>query len=409
VDIGEIDQVVNEYNAPFYDAIATQGIGVEETLQGIVKLVARSLRDRFRVAIEPSGVQAPPMQPAPRPATNPEVAQVFSFAPASMPAPPRVTEPDVRGPRYEARDIFAPLPEPASPFQTSPTAVTPPADDLPAFGQTGAPSSARPAGPPAVFEPITPSSPFAPPAAEPPPPATFEPAADPFTITTPPPPAPVGEEVRLHEPPAQPEPAGPVPAAPPPAAASAAPAFGEPVAAPPSEPEWEAPPAKRLDTEATHKIRVAAIMPEVEAETAAQAAPRAPAPVGAEPLSDPFDLAFDALVAPATAIPALPAGDDDVFAIAPVPVPEPEHVPEHASEHAPSITAEAEVVESEPEPPPSEVSEAAALAVQRVIPRAIAQYGEVRELELEVPVPAVWIGGKRMTLQLRLTLVPQEE
>jgi hypothetical protein len=406
VDIGEIDQIINEYNAPFFDAIATQGIGVEETLQGIVKLVARSLRDRFRVAIEPSGVQAPPMQPAPRPAQSAEVAQVFSFAPASMPAPPRVTEPDVRGPRYEARDIFAPLPEPASPFQTSPTAVTPPADDLPAFGQTGAPSSARAAGPPAVFEPITPSSPFAPPAAEPPP-AVFEPAADPFTITAPPPPAPFGEEVRLHEPPAQPEPAGPVPAAPPPAAASAAPVFGEPVAAPRPEPAWQAPPAKRLDTEATHKIRVAAIMPEVEAEARAQGGAAPPEPVAAEPLADPFDLAFDALVAPASAIPALPAGDDDVFAIAPIPEPEPAPVAE--PEHAPSITAEAEVVEGEPGQPPSEVSEAAALAVQRVIPRAIAQYGEVRELELEVPVPAVWIGGKRMTLQLRLTLVPQEE
>lgn len=397
VDIGEIDQIVNEYNAPFYDAIATQGIGVEETLQGIVKLVARSLRDRFRVAIEPSGVHAPPMQPAPRPATSAEVAQVFSFAPASMPQPARVTEPDVRGPRYEARDIFAPLPEPASPFQTSPTAVTPPADDLPAFGQTGAPSAARPPAPPAVFEPITPSSPFAPAAAEPAPPATFEPAADPFTITAPPEPTPFGEEVRLHEPPAPPEPASAAPAAP------AASAFDEP-AAPPFEPEWEPPPVKRLDTEATHKIRVAAIMPEVEAE--AQAA--APAPVVEEPLADPFDLdlAFDALVAPAT-IPALPAGDDDVFAIAPIPAPEPEPTPE--PEHAPSITAEAEIVEAEPERAPSEVSEAAALAVQRVIPRAIAQYGEVRELELEVPVPAVWIGGKRMTLQLRLTLVPQEE
>jgi hypothetical protein len=35
--------------------------------------------------------------------------------------------------------------------------------------------------------------------------------------------------------------------------------------------------------------------------------------------------------------------------------------------------------------------------------------GEVRELELEVPVPAVWTGGKRLTLQLRLTLIPEED
>jgi hypothetical protein len=35
--------------------------------------------------------------------------------------------------------------------------------------------------------------------------------------------------------------------------------------------------------------------------------------------------------------------------------------------------------------------------------------GEVRELEVEVPVPSVWTGGRRMTLQLRLTLVPQQD
>ena len=48
-------------------------------------------------------------------------------------------------------------------------------------------------------------------------------------------------------------------------------------------------------------------------------------------------------------------------------------------------------------------------AVRRAAGRALAQVGEVRELELEVPVPSGWTGGRRMTLQLRLTLVPQEE
>ena len=47
VDIGDLDQFLNEFNAPFYEAVATTGIGVEETLQGVVKLVVRSLRDRF--------------------------------------------------------------------------------------------------------------------------------------------------------------------------------------------------------------------------------------------------------------------------------------------------------------------------------------------------------------------------
>jgi hypothetical protein len=61
-------------------------------------------------------------------------------------------------------------------------------------------------------------------------------------------------------------------------------------------------------------------------------------------------------------------------------------------------------------PPPLELSpEAKGALVQRVVPRALAQVGEVRELELEVPVPAVWTGGKKLTLQLRLTLIPEED
>ncbi|MDI9621481.1 MAG: GTPase, partial [Acidobacteriota bacterium] len=47
--IEELDAGINEYNAPFFEAVATVGIGVEETLQNVVKLVARSLRDRFKL------------------------------------------------------------------------------------------------------------------------------------------------------------------------------------------------------------------------------------------------------------------------------------------------------------------------------------------------------------------------
>ncbi len=40
---------------------------------------------------------------------------------------------------------------------------------------------------------------------------------------------------------------------------------------------------------------------------------------------------------------------------------------------------------------------------------AIAQAGQVRELDIEVPVPGSWVGNQRVTLQLRLTLVPAPE
>ena len=40
---------------------------------------------------------------------------------------------------------------------------------------------------------------------------------------------------------------------------------------------------------------------------------------------------------------------------------------------------------------------------------AIAEMGQVRALDLEVPVPGQWFGNRKVTLQLRLTLTPAEE
>ena len=35
--------------------------------------------------------------------------------------------------------------------------------------------------------------------------------------------------------------------------------------------------------------------------------------------------------------------------------------------------------------------------------------GQVRELDIQVPVPGSWVGNRRVTLQLRLTLTPDTE
>ena len=40
-------------------------------------------------------------------------------------------------------------------------------------------------------------------------------------------------------------------------------------------------------------------------------------------------------------------------------------------------------------------------------PGALAEYGQVRELDIMVPVPGDWIGGQKVTLQFRLTLTPE--
>lgn len=49
MEIEELDSSINTHSVPFFEAVATEGIGVEDTLGGIVKLVMRSLRDRYEV------------------------------------------------------------------------------------------------------------------------------------------------------------------------------------------------------------------------------------------------------------------------------------------------------------------------------------------------------------------------
>ena len=316
VPVDEIDRYLNEYNAPFYEAVATQGIGVEETLQGIIKLVARSLRDRFKVAVpagesRPGVVAIPPAPAAPPP-------------PAPVPPGLRVAGGGYDGPTI----VSAPRPAAAAPvsaarLDTSPFSIPvepPAAVTAPPFAaeQTPAAASSRPAPPWANRELSGPRS-------------LEEIEYEPPTST--------------FRPPAAPQPAAPsyAQSAPPPAlAASAVPVAPRPL--PPIVPP---------------------------------AMVSAPVVAGA-PFEDPFDVTMPL---PSRSVP-VPRRIDDVFALSPVPPAQP------VSEEA---------------------AHAAALAVQRVVPRAIAQYGEVRELELEVPVPSAWVGGSRMTLQLRLTLVPQEE
>ncbi len=40
---------------------------------------------------------------------------------------------------------------------------------------------------------------------------------------------------------------------------------------------------------------------------------------------------------------------------------------------------------------------------------AIVESGQMRAVDIEVPVPGAWVGHRRVTLQLRLTLTPDSE
>ncbi len=63
----EMDAALNRYDAPFFESVAVEGIGVQETLEGIVRLVMRSLRDRY----EARGLGAQPSRLRPAAAKLP--------------------------------------------------------------------------------------------------------------------------------------------------------------------------------------------------------------------------------------------------------------------------------------------------------------------------------------------------
>src|SRR6267378_1287732 len=47
--IEEMNAQINRHNAPFYEAVATSGIGVEDTLKAITKLVLNNLATKYKL------------------------------------------------------------------------------------------------------------------------------------------------------------------------------------------------------------------------------------------------------------------------------------------------------------------------------------------------------------------------
>ncbi len=88
--IEQLDEELNEYAAPIFESVATNGIGVQETLEGIVKLVMRSLRERYETEFRRSSAGFSPPAPAPVTPTTPSPPQQATGAvtqPPSWPVP----------------------------------------------------------------------------------------------------------------------------------------------------------------------------------------------------------------------------------------------------------------------------------------------------------------------------------
>jgi hypothetical protein len=75
----------------------------------------------------------------------------------------------------------------------------------------------------------------------------------------------------------------------------------------------------------------------------------------------------------------------------------------------PPVTAAVVLSDVEDHPPVLASAGDNSLVVKLTGTGAIIESGQVRELDIEVPVPGTWVGNRKVTLQLRLTLVPITE
>ncbi len=484
MSVEEMDAVLNEYDAPIFESVATDGIGVQETLEGIVKLVMRSLRDRYEPMASQGPVPAAPSGPqpaAPRPPAPVAAFRTPSAPVAPPPEPPRpagsgsevdeeaVTHPTldaVREPESSAREepaAAAGIPEtpvaeerPIEPETENETTLTiePPVEveveegsargavpeqgaeefhpPVEAPGEAGL--SAGEAGAPAWEDEDVAGGagegageaeaaagggeePFGTPGEEPGDEGRESlsggsAGVEPFAAGPGPEaaagPGPVPES---PEPPAlkTPEPT-PEPPSPPAAPASvddlvASVVDGASLPGPPRVEPVE-PPQDRDDEEAGGPGTPAEEEPPFE--VAGQPTAEIPATVpGEEPREEPAAAPVEpeeaGAVRPGTEIPSgrraepVVLGPEDPFGL-----PEEPEAP---------VAAEASAVVAVPVASGDGTGEASPnqLQIQLEGTQALARSGDVRELDILVPVPGAWIGNRRVTLQLRLTLVPAAE
>src|SRR6266496_4151313 len=83
-----LNERLNPRNYPFFEAVAVKGIGVEDTLKGVTKMVFKSLSAKYGEP-EKAGTN-PGLTP---PASNPASSSPKAAVPARAPAPPRMAPP----------------------------------------------------------------------------------------------------------------------------------------------------------------------------------------------------------------------------------------------------------------------------------------------------------------------------
>jgi hypothetical protein len=133
--IEDLNAALNKFNAPFYESVATSGIGVQDTLKAIVKLVLLHLTRKYDPKSLPTAADRPDRQPMPATASASGSMPVAApQAPAPAPRAERAPMPPAAAPAPVAAIPPAPRPEPkaAPSIMRSPA----PAETMPPFQQT---------------------------------------------------------------------------------------------------------------------------------------------------------------------------------------------------------------------------------------------------------------------------------
>ncbi len=97
--LDELNAALNKYNAPIYEAVATTGIGVHETLRAATRLVLNSLKERYaerrdeRVdpGVQAAALAAAQQKSARRPALAEATAPAIPPVPAIAPGPATIS------------------------------------------------------------------------------------------------------------------------------------------------------------------------------------------------------------------------------------------------------------------------------------------------------------------------------
>jgi hypothetical protein len=106
--IEDLNASVNKYNGPFYESVATTGIGVQDTLKAIVKLVLLHLTKKYDPKAIPAAERTVPLaSPVVAAARAEKPAPRRAAAAAPAPPPPPAPEPTRARPVAEALPSFA--------------------------------------------------------------------------------------------------------------------------------------------------------------------------------------------------------------------------------------------------------------------------------------------------------------